>query len=582
MPTKPQQKLAPNNAVAEANAASNGTVKRPPVVVIMGHIDHGKSTLLDYVRKTNIVAGEAGGITQHVGAYQAEYKAADGETKQITFLDTPGHAAFTGIRERGAQAADIAVLIVSGEDGVKPQTIEAYKNIKESKLPFVVAITKIDKPNANIETTKQSLGEHEIYVEGWGGDVPVVAISAVTGDGIPELLEIINLLAELADLKTDPKTPASGVVIESTLDTRKGISATLLIKNGTLSVGTFLVAHNSWTPVRFIENFKGEKIDTAFASMPIRILGWNELPPSGAPFTTVASKKEAERLVEEFVDAKRAGAVKTAGISDLGGGTPSQALRNKGNDKPLPGSAEKRQPSQPGSSVAGEVDRGSETQVRNGSGFTAPASAEAEIVTLPLVIKADVIGSLQGVRHQLNKITHDKVALKIVSEGIGDINENDIKLAQGDPTILIVGFNVKPNRKTQAIIERAPVPINVRTFSVIYELSDFIENTLLAKVPKEYVEEVTGTAKILALFSKEKDRQVVGGKVESGEIGNGNDVRIMRRGTEIVRGKIRELQSKKIRTQEVAEGFEFGMMVEAKMEIAVGDRIEAVRTVEKK
>jgi translation initiation factor IF-2 len=517
------------------NKPGNNLVRRPPVVVVMGHIDHGKSSFLDYVRKANVVAGEVGGITQHVGAYQAEHVSADGTKHPITFLDTPGHEAFCSIRERGAEAADIAILIVSAEDGVKPQTVEAYENIKASKIPFVVAITKIDKPNANLEKAKTSLGEHEIYVEGWGGDVPCVAISNVTGEGIPELLDMVVLVAELADLKSDPAESATGVVIESELDTRKGISATLLIKNGMLKTGTFVVAGSSYSPVRYIEDFKGEKVDSASASMPVVVVGWSKIPGCGSTFATVVSKKDAERMAGAF-EAERRRATPVA---------PSVPLPTKAADKLKPDEKE-------------EVG-----------------------VILPIVIKADVIGSLEGVKFELAKIKHDKVELKIVSEGIGDINENDIKLAQGDPSIMVVGFNAPPDKKTATMIERAPVPLQIRNFAIIYELSAYVNEALAAKIPKEYVEEMTGRAKILAIFSKEKDRQVVGGKVETGMIESGNDVRIMRRDAEIGRGKIRELQEKKVKTREVAEGHEFGVMIEAKVEIAAGDRIEAVRIIEK-
>lgn len=520
------------------NKEVKNLVKRPPVVVIMGHIDHGKSTLLDYIRKTKIVEGEAGGITQHVGAYQVDYIAPDKKSHTITFLDTPGHAAFCNIRERGAQSADVAILIVSAEDGVKPQTIETYKNIKDAKIPFLVAITKIDKPNANIEKTKQSLGENEIYVEGWGGDVPCLAISAVTGEGIPELLEMIILISEIADLKTNPKNKAQGVVIESTLDTRKGISSTLLVKDGTLHKGDFVVAEGSYCPVRFIENFKGEKIEFGTASMPVRILGWNTIPACGALFVTVESKKVAEEMIEIW----------------------NEEQKKITNDSK-------------------KIVKKDQVKAENSENKEDPKKPETVIV--PIIIKADVIGSLEGIKHELKKIHHDNVNLAIISSGIGEINENDVKMAVSDPRTIIVGFNVKPDKKTSALIDRSPLPITVKTFSIIYELSEFIEKAVIEKIPKVYVEEVSGCAKILAIFSREKDKQVVGGKVESGTINNGNEVRLMRRGTEIGRGKIRELQSKKIKVSEVVEGFEFGMMIEAKMEIAVGDRVEAVRIVEK-
>ncbi len=512
-------------------------VARPPVVVIMGHIDHGKSTLLDYIRKTNIVAGEAGGITQHVGAYQAEHISSDGVKHPITFLDTPGHEAFCNIRERGAKAADIAILIVSAEDGVKPQTIEALKNIQEQKMPYIVAITKIDKQNANVERTKQSLGENEIYVEGWGGNIPCVAISSVTGEGIPELLDLLILQAELEELMSDPKVPAEGTVIESTLDNRKGISATLLISDGTMKIGTFVVADGAYAPVRFIENFKGEKIETAGASMPVIVLGWTSMPPCGAQFRTVATKKLAEVAMEEFETLKR--------------NTKNSATKS---------------PS------------GAASKVNSPAGPTTDAPT---IVSLPLVLKADVIGSLEGVKFELAKIKHDRVQIKIVSEGIGEINENDIKSAQGDPNIIILGFNAEPDKKAVALIERASTPIQVQNFKIIYELSQFVRETLLSKVPKVYVEEVTGRAKIIAVFSKDRDRQVVGGKVQEGQLETGASVKIVRREAEIGRGLIRELQQQKKRVTEVREGFEFGSLIESKFEIAAGDKVEVVRMVEK-
>ncbi len=512
----------------------NNLIARPPVVVIMGHIDHGKSTLLDYVRKSNIVDGEAGGITQHVGAYQAEHIGADGKKHLITFLDTPGHAAFCSIRERGAHVADIAILVVSAEDGVKPQTIEAYKNIKNEKIPYIIAINKIDKPNADIDRTKQSLGENEIYVEGWGGDIPCVPISALNGNGVSELLDMVMLVAELAYLSTDPKASARGSIIESELDTRKGISATLLIKDGTLTTGTVVVAGGAYAPVRFIENFKGEKIESGIASMPVNILGWNTIPACGTDFITVKTKKEAEKMVSKFEAEQRRSS------SKLAINVSAKKPEHIGDDK-------------------------------------APT-----IVTIPFVIKTDVIGSLEGIKHELSKIKQDKVIIKIVSEGIGEINENDIKIAAGDPNLILIGFNAAPDKKATLMIERSPIPIQIKNFSIIYELTNFIQELVTSKIPKEYVEEITGRAKIMAIFSKDKDKQVVGGKVESGIIESGNEIRIIRRDAEIGRGRVRELQQQKKRTDEVREGYEFGTLIDAKIEIAPGDRVEAIKTIEKK
>jgi translation initiation factor IF-2 len=535
----------------------------------MGHIDHGKSTFLDYVRKTNVVANEAGGITQHVGAYQVEHVSAEGKKHAVTFLDTPGHEAFCGIRERGARAADVAILVVSAEDGAKPQTIEALKAIKKEKIPYIVAINKIDKPNADINRAKKSLGENEIYLEGWGGDIPCVAISALNGAGVPELLEMVILVSELAGLTFDPAKPAEGFVIESERDSRRGVSATLLIKDGTLKTGTFVVAGNAFAPVRYIENFKGEKIHFATASMPVRIVGWNEIPACGIPFATVATKKAAERIIE-----LNTASTKSSAAMPTGRQAPVEAATSVNLAKPTKTLRRAEEGAALLRAREANMSAGAPDNLSNNE-----AVEEPNIVTLPLIIKADMVGSLEGVKHELAKIKHDKVEIKVVAEGIGDINENDVKTAMSDPEIIIVGFNANPDKKAAAMIERRP--INMKNFSVIYELSEFVRSALLAKVPREFIEEVTGRAKILAIFSKEKDRQVIGGKVETGILSSGNEVKITRRDAEIGRGKIRELQEKKVRTNEVAEGHEFGVMVEAKTEIAVGDRIEAVKMIEK-
>ena len=503
-------------SASESNTSSEGLIARPPVVVIMGHIDHGKSTLLDYVRKTNVVGGEAGGITQHLGAYEVPHSKG-----KITFLDTPGHEAFSSIRERGAKVADIAILVVSAEDGVKPQTLEALKCILAEKIPYIVAINKIDKPGANIEITKQSLAENEIYVEGYGGDIPVVPISALKGTGIPELFDMILLVADLADLKADTNASAEGAIIESYRDNKKGISATLLIKNGTLESGMYVVAEDALSPVRILENYQGKSIKSATFSSPVKVIGFNKIPNVGAKFVTTKDKKEAEQMVAEYISTMS---------------TPkSNSVRRNENDTS---------------------------------------------VSIPIIIKADVIGSLDGIKHELAKIKNDKVKIKIVSESIGDINENDIKSTQGDPNIIILAFNSKPDAKTQALIERSVV--NVQTFDIIYNLINYIKDIVTSKIPKEYIDEVSGTAKILAIFSKNKDKQILGGKVQEGIIKVGSEVKILRRDAEIGRGKIKELQQTKKRTETVDMGFEFGCMIESKTEIALGDKIQGFITIEKK
>lgn len=496
---------------------SKPTSPRPPVVVIMGHIDHGKSTLLDYIRKTNIVAGEAGGITQHLGAYEVDHTTADGKKKKITFLDTPGHEAFGGIRARGAQVADIAILVVASDDGVKPQTLDALKCIKEAELPFVVALNKIDKPGANVERTKQNLAEHEVYIEGYGGDVPAVPISALQGQGIPELLDMIILVSELQEHTGDHSLPGKGVIIENRLDTQKGISATLIIKDGTVKSGAFVVADDSYSPVRIFESTAGVAIKEATFSTPVKIIGWNKLPAVGSEFTTVDSKREAEEIVREY-----ALAVKKIVKEE-------ESFENK--------------------------------------------------VIIPIIIKADAMGSLEGILHEFKKIKHDKVAIKIIDQGIGNISESDIKKTQSFPETILIAFHVSPDAKAKALLERTP--IHYKEYEIIYELVEFLKQTLAAKIPKEYITETTGRAKILAVFSKNKDKQIVGGKVQEGSIILGSEVKIIRRDAEIGVGKIRELQQQKVKAQEIREGYEFGMMIESKIEIAQGDKLECVRVVEK-
>lgn len=499
--------------------------ERPPVVVIMGHIDHGKSTLLDYIRKTNIVAKEAGGITQHLGAYEVIHTTAEGKKGSITFLDTPGHEAFTAIRERGAQVADIAILVVSAEDGVKPQTLEALRCIRDAKLPFIVAINKIDKPGADIERAKQALAEHEVYVEGYGGDVPWVAISALKGTGIPELLDTIILVADLASLTSNGSAAPIGTVIEAHRDSKKGISATLIIKDGTLESGQCVVAEDAHSPVRIFEDFQGKNIKSATASRAVRVIGWDKIPPVGAVFSTCDTKSEGEKLARvNFLEKAEAKAVK------------ARSSQNSSTD-------------------------------------------QGEKIIIPIILKADVIGSMDGIKQELTKIKHDKVAIKLVADSIGDINENDIKGALSVPGTILIAFNTKVDPKAQSMLERNP--INFQSFDVIYKLLEYVSATLTSKIPKEYVSETLGRAKILMIFSKNKDKQILGGKVQEGAITLGSEVKILRRDVEIGLGKIKELQQQKVKAQEVREGYEFGALIESKIEITQGDKVECFHIVEK-
>lgn len=492
-------------------------VPRPPVIAVMGHIDHGKSKLLDYIRKTNIVDEEIGGITQRISAYEVRHKTKEGEIKNITFLDTPGHEAFRSVRARGAQVADIAILVVAADEGVKPQTLEALETIRSARIPYIVALNKIDKQGINIERAKASLSEHGIYAENYGGDVPVVPVSAVTGEGISDLLDMIILVAELAELTGNPDGKPSGVVIEASVDKRKGISATLIVKEGTIRQGEYIVAGDACAPVRIMEDFTGKKLTAASFSMPVHIVGFNRPPEVGAIFESAKNKKEAEVI----------------------------ALKNKGLRE-----------------CVGKTD-----------------AEECKEVVFPVIVRADVFGSLAAIQHELAKIKNDSVGLKVVGEGVGNISEADVKLVAGSEHSTILGFSTGVDAGVNELAER--MSVEIKTFDIIYKLSEWVEEKMSSLTPVKEIEEKHGEAKILRCFSKTKARQVIGGRVLSGTISKGDTVIVMRRGTEIGRGKILELQSQKSNVQSVYEETEFGAMVETKTEIVVGDTLVAFKKVKK-
>ena len=495
----------------------NKLIPRPPVVVVMGHIDHGKSTLLDYIRKANIVATEAGGITQHTAAYEAEHTTADGTISRITFIDTPGHEAFVELRSRGAKVADVAILVVSAEDGVKPQTVEALKSILEAKIPYIVAMNKIDKEGANIERTKQSLLENEIYVEGYGGSIPCVPISAKTGQGVPELLDMIGLIAEMEELNADASQNASGIVIETNRDKNKGISATLIIKDGSMKMGMFVVTGTSLAPVRIFEDFQSKAIKEASFSSPVKVIGFDSLPTVGDSFMTFENKKDAEE----------------------------QILKNKAVEK------------------------------------TEPKSNKLDTQTffVPVIIKATSSGVIEAIEHELRKYKTETVGINVVATGVGDISENDIKLASGNPQTLVVGFNTKVDGSARDHAEK--MGIEVQVFDIIYKLSEWVGEIIKTRTPKVEVEEERGRVKVLKIFSKTKDKQILGGRVEQGAIALNDEVKIFRREAEIGVGRVRELQQAKNKTSEVQEGFEFGSMIESKIEIVPGDYLKAIVVVTK-
>jgi len=510
------------------NTTTNeASLPRPPVVVVMGHIDHGKSTLLDYIRKTNVTDTEAGGITQLISAYEVEVKMPDQPgTGKITFLDTPGHEAFSKMRERGAKIADIAILVVSAEDGVKPQTLEAWKTIVSSNLPVIVAINKIDKPGANVEKTKMELAEHEIYLENYGGKIPFAEISAKVGTGIDNLLSLVLILAELENFTGSTAEDASGYVIEANLDSKRGIQATLIIKNGAITKGMTVATEDRICSTRCIEDFKGTAINEARFSSPIRIFGFDKMPSVGAEFKSFKNKKDAI----EYVESWQTNTAKEKIVKDV----------NKSEDTP-----------------------------------------DKKII--PVVVKADVLGSLEAIEKEISKIKSktgiENAEFKIIAKGVGPISESDIKSISGNSDALVIGFKVKADRSAVEMAEKRGLAISF--FDIIYKMTEWLEIQMEEKRPKIETVETTGRAKIIRAFSRTKERQIVGGKVLEGHLVLNGVVKILRRDFEIGRGKIVNLEKSKVKTSEVGEGTEFGMMLESKIEIAEGDILELFSIMQK-
>lgn len=480
-------------------------VPRPPVIAVMGHIDHGKSSLLDYIRKANIVAGEAGGITQHVAAYIALHN-----DRPVTFLDTPGHEAFKALRTRGAAAADIAILVVAADEGVMPQTLDALTAIKEAGIPFIVAITKIDKNNADIEHTKSSLLQHEVFLEGMGGDVAYAPISSKTGGGISELLDLVLLTSDLADITADPSASATGFVLESTQDPKRGASATLIVKDGSITLLGFVVAGDAFAPIRFIEDFRGKRIPRAGPSEPVRISGFSKLPSAGSLFSIVKNKKDAEVLAKQ-------------------------------NEKTLAAA--------PGRSAAVEG-----------------------IIELPLIVKADVAGSVDAIEHELRKITHERASIRIVSSGVGNVSETDIKTAHAAGGV-IIAFNVSIDTIASELAARDNVVI--LSFSIIYELSEKIAELLVKRVPAITSEKELGRAMVLKAFSSSGKKQVLGARYVSGILTVGNRIKILRRDVELTRGSITNLQQARADAKEIKTEGDFGIEIEARENPTYGDEILA-------
>jgi translation initiation factor IF-2 len=487
---------------------------RPPVVTILGHVDHGKTSLLDAIRQTDVAAGEAGGITQHIGAYQVEKKG-----RLITFLDTPGHAAFTQMRARGAQGADIVVLVVAADDGVMPQTREAIAHAKAARVPIMVALNKIDKANANPERVKQQLAEQELVPDDWGGNTMVIPVSAKQKQGIDDLLEGILLVADNIEIKANPNGKVIGTVIEAELDKSKGVMATLLVQNGTLKSGDVVVAGTAHGKLRALSDYKGKAVQKATPSMPVAVMGLSDVPSAGDLFEVVTSEREARSIVTERLDAQKTQAQsrKKVSLEDL---------------------------------------------------FSSVKSGEAK--ELNLIVKADVQGSLDPIVTELNKLGEGEIGLKVLYSEAGNIGENDVMLASASNAI-IIGFNVQADVSARRLAEKEGV--DIRLYEIIYRMTEDIEKALNGMLEPKTKDKVIGRAQVLAVFTASKFGKVAGCKVTDGELRRNSKVRLYR-GTDIVyEGDMGSLRHEKDDVKEVKQGYECGVGFKSFSDIQVGDQL---------
>lgn len=491
-------------------------VSRPPVVTIMGHVDHGKTSLLDYIRKAKVASGEAGGITQHIGAYIAQV-----DNRQITFLDTPGHEAFTAMRARGTQATDIAILVVAADDGVMPQTIESINHAKAAKCPIIVAINKIDKPGADPDAVKQELTRYELVPEEWGGDTIMVNVSAKTGEGVDDLLENVLLLADMLELKANPNRKARGVIIEAKLDHSRGAVATALVQNGTLHVGDMVVAGNAYGRIRAMVSSRGERVKNALPSTPVEIIGFGGVPEAGDEFMAVADEKLARQVVEERAAKARASMVKNSSASTL------EELYSK-------------------------LEQG-------------------EVKDLNIIIKADVQGSVEAVKQSLEKLSNAEVRVRTIHSGVGAITENDVMLAGIDGAI-IIGFNVRPDAKAREAANRDG--IDIRYYRVIYQAIEDMEKAMKGLLTPEFRENVIGHAEVRNVFKITGVGMVAGSYVTDGKLQRNAQVRLLRDNVVVYEGKLSSLQRFKDAVKEVTDGYECGVCLENYTDIKEGDIIE--------
>ena len=502
-------------------------VPRPPVVCVMGHVDHGKTSLLDAIRNTHVIAGEAGGITQHIGAYVVE---ASGQ--KITFLDTPGHEAFTAMRMRGAQSTDIAILVVAADDGVMPQTVEAISHAKAAGISIIVAVNKIDKPSANVDKVKQELAEYELVAEDWGGDTIFVPVSAHTGEGLDTLLEMVNLTAEMLELKANPNRKARGLVLEAKLDKGKGSVATVLVQKGTLKVGDAIAAGASYGKVRAMINDKGERINEAGPSVPVEILGLNNVPNAGEVFVATVNEKEARNFADTFI--------------------------KEGREKLIEGSKAKSRMS---------LDD-LFSQIQSG-----------DVKELNLIVKADVQGSVEAVKQSLVKLSNDEVVVKIIHGGVGAINESDVSLASASNAI-IIGFNVRPDNQAKEIADTEKV--DIRLYRVIYQAIEDVQAAMKGLLDPVFEEKIIGHGEIRQIFKASGVGNIAGSYVLDGVFQRGCSVRITREGKNIYEGPLASLKRFKDDVKEVKAGYECGLVFEGFNDIEELDQVEAYIMVEVK
>ena len=495
--------------------------ERPPVVTIMGHVDHGKTTLLDTIRKTNVASGEAGGITQAIGAYQIEYNG-----KKITFIDTPGHAAFTEMRARGASITDIVIIIVAADDGVMPQTKEAIDHAKAAGVPIIVAVNKIDKPTANVERVLTEMSANGIQPEQWGGDTMFVNISAVTGEGIDDLLDRILLLSEMSELKANPNRYAIGTVIESRIDKNSGVVTNILIQNGTLRLGDPIVIGSSAGKVRTLTNDRGESLVEALPSMPVSITGLSESPSAGDKFMAFESEKKAKKVAEQ-----------------------RKELEKERRNKP-------------------------KTIVSLNDLFSRKEAGEKEI---NIILKADVKGSEEAVKNSLLKLDVEGMKVNVIRSGIGAISESDVVLAEASNAI-IIGFNIRPDHKIAEIAKDKG--IDIRLYDIIYKVVEEMESALKGKLAPEYEEKVLGEAEVRKIFKFSKVGTIAGSYVTAGVIRRGSKARVIRDGVVINDSTIASLAREKDQTKEVKQGLECGITIENFNDIKEKDIIEAYELVE--